>query len=103
MPGKGPADYYLRELEALVGGKITGRVRTGVDPETGDEFYGLVITVGGQKFDLIFLSDDEGNEPGSFRISRSAGPMPGHRPYGMNAPRRSGIVYPTRDEEIDVR
>lgn len=60
--------FYLDQLDPLVGGQITGLVRTGED-EFGDEFYGLTILCkDGNVRRVIFLSDDEGNGPGSFEI-----------------------------------
>jgi hypothetical protein len=62
------ADFYLKKLEPLVGGTITGLVRSGNDRGNG-EFFGLVITMpDGTKKQLVLMSDDEGNAPGSFEI-----------------------------------
>lgn len=63
-------DFYLKQLRPLVGGTITGLVRTGPGEEAFDEeFYGLVVTLpDGRKRTLLLLSDDEGNGPGSFEI-----------------------------------
>jgi len=65
------ADFYLKQLSVLLGGKITHLARTQeveVD-ESGDEFYGLVVTMpNGDTKTLILFSDDEGNAPGSFEI-----------------------------------
>ena len=61
--------FYLDRLEPLVGGTIVGLIRTGVDEESGDEFFGLSIKFEDGKIKhLILLSDDEGNGPGSFEI-----------------------------------
>ena len=62
------ADFYLKTLNQLVGGTITGLARSGVDCGNG-EFFGLVITMpDGTIKQLVLLSDDEGNAPGSFEI-----------------------------------
>lgn len=62
------ADFYLKKLDQLVGGTVTGLVRSGEDDGCG-EFFGLVITMpDGTKKQLVLLSDDEGNAPGSFEI-----------------------------------
>lgn len=63
-------EFYLNQLNPLVGGKITALARTG-EPENTDqeEFFGVVITLrDGTSKTLLFLSDDEGNGPGSFEI-----------------------------------
>lgn len=60
------ADFYLKQLEQLIGGKITNLARTG---EEEDEFFGIVVTMpNGKRKTLLLLSDDEGNAPGSFEI-----------------------------------
>ncbi len=62
------ADFYLKKLDQLVGGTITGLVRSGDDSGTG-EFFGFVVTMpDGTKKQIVLLSDDEGNAPGSFEI-----------------------------------
>lgn len=62
------ADFYLKKLDQLVGGTISGLVRSGDDSDNG-EFFGLVITMpDGTKKTMVLLSDDEGNAPGSFEI-----------------------------------
>lgn len=62
------ADFYLEKLDQLVGGTITGLVRTGHYLD-GGEFFGLDITMpDGTKKQLLLLSGDEGNAPGSFEI-----------------------------------
>lgn len=56
-------NFYLNQLNCLVGGKITALAKT------EDEFFGLVVTLpSGQKKTLLLLSDDEGNDHGSFEI-----------------------------------
>ncbi|CDQ10465.1 conserved protein of unknown function [Acidithiobacillus ferrivorans] len=63
------ADFYLEKLSPLVGGTISGLVRSGNDYGQG-EFIGLVITMpDGLKKTLVLLSDDDGNAPGSFEIA----------------------------------
>ena len=56
---KDTADFYVKQLEVLVGETVEGVV---TDEE--GQFFGLRI---GSKI-LWLLSDDEGNEPGSFEI-----------------------------------
>ena len=66
------ADFYLKKLNQLVGGTITGLARSGEDSGNG-EFFGLVITMpDGTIKQLVLLSDDEGNAPGSFEIESGA-------------------------------
>jgi hypothetical protein len=61
--------FYLDRLSTLVGGEITGLVRSGED-EFGDEFFGITIKLkDGKLKHLVLLSDDEGNAPGSFEIT----------------------------------
>lgn len=56
--------FYTDRLSPLVGAKVTAVVS---DPE--GEFFGLSLTLpGGNRKTLWFLSDDEGNGPGSFDI-----------------------------------
>ena len=63
-------EFHLKQLEPLIGGTVVSLARSGVDPELGDEFFGLVIQLkNGQKKSLMLLSDDEGNGPGSFEIN----------------------------------
>ena len=64
------ATFYLDQLKPLVGGKIIGLARSGLnaDPHQ-DEFFGFVIKFpNGKTKTLLLLSDDEGNAPGSFEI-----------------------------------
>ncbi|WP_163056696.1 hypothetical protein [Acidithiobacillus ferrooxidans] len=66
------ADFYLKKLDQLVGGTISGLVRSGEDSGIG-EFFGLLITMpDGTKRTMLLLSDDEGNAPGSFEIETQA-------------------------------
>ena len=62
--------FYLDQLEPLVGGVIEDAVRVRTDgDELGDEFFGLAIRCkDGEVRRLIILADDEGNGPGSFEI-----------------------------------
>ncbi len=70
----GPKEYherkmalYFDKLEPLVGAEVEGLARTGEG--NCEEFVGLVFRLpDGQKKVLFFLSDDEGNGPGSFCI-----------------------------------
>ncbi|MHB8226262.1 hypothetical protein [Acidithiobacillus sp.] len=69
------ADFYLKKLDQLVGGTISGLVRggNGLGHDDIDEFFGLVITMpDGTKKTILLLSDDEGNAPGSFEIETQA-------------------------------
>lgn len=57
-------DFYVKQLSQVVGGTIT---TVAVDNE--NEFFGLAIAMpDGNRKVLWFLSDDEGNGPGSFDI-----------------------------------
>lgn len=57
-------DFYVKQLSQVVGGTIT---TVAVDDE--NEFFGLSIAMpDGSRKVLWFLSDDEGNGPGSFDI-----------------------------------
>lgn len=61
-------DFYLKQLEQLVGGKITNLARSG-EGDGDDEFFGFVVTLpSGKRKTLLLLSDDEGNAPGSFEL-----------------------------------
>lgn len=66
----GQHSYHLKALEKLVGCRITGLVETKED-EFGDSFFGISVKNDdkNKEFYLLFLSDDEGNGPGSFEIS----------------------------------
>ena len=56
--------YYLDQLAELVDGKITGIAKT------EDGFFGIVVTMpDGKRRTMILLSDDEGNDHGSFYLS----------------------------------
>lgn len=56
-------NWYLDQLKPLVGGTIVALA------DAGDEYYGLIVkTKAGPRKVLILLSDDEGNNPGSFEI-----------------------------------
>ena len=62
-----PADFYLQQLQPLVGAKIVGLART--DESDPDEYFGLVVELPNkQRKAIFFLRDDEGNGPGSFEI-----------------------------------
>lgn len=62
-------DFYLKELAKLKNARVTGLIRSGED-KFGDEFFGLQFTLpSGEIANLFFLSDDEGNAPGSFEFS----------------------------------
>jgi len=55
-------ELMLNQLKPLVGGVIVGLA-------DGDEgFFGLVIQTVASRKTLVFQSDDEGNDPGSFRL-----------------------------------
>lgn len=61
------ADFYLKQLEPLVGAKIVSFVREG---EGGyDENWGLTLELpDGSRKHMWILRDDEGNGPGSFSL-----------------------------------
>ena len=63
-------DFYLRQLQPLLGGTISGLARTGMpDDAWGDEFFGLVVTLSdGRTRTVLLLADDEGTGPGRFEI-----------------------------------
>jgi len=56
------AKFYIDKLLQFVDGKIVGVVNS------PDGFFGLTIKVKNDTKVLWFLSDDEGNNPGSFDI-----------------------------------
>lgn len=61
-----PTDFYLQQLQPLVGAKIVGLAHA--DGEN-DEFFGLIVELPNKERKVIFfLRDDEGNGPGSFEI-----------------------------------
>jgi hypothetical protein len=64
-------DFYLKQLQPLVGGTITALARTGASDDLLDEeLYGFVIQCrDGKQRTLVLLSDDEGNGPGSFLLA----------------------------------
>ena len=65
-------EFHLTQLEPLIGGSIVGLARTGVDEDVDDELFGLLVRLKtGQRKVLWFLSDPEGNGPGSFELSDS--------------------------------
>ena len=63
-------DFYLRQLQPLLGGTISALARTGTpDDAWEDEFFGLVVTLAdGTTRTVLLLADDEGNGPGRFEI-----------------------------------
>jgi len=67
-------DFQLEKLKPLVGGTITGLVRTS-EPAIhegyfDDEFFGFTITTpNGKKYTLILMSDDEGVGPVNFKLT----------------------------------
>jgi hypothetical protein len=66
-----PTDFYLKQLQPLVGGTIAALARTGAsDDPMDDELYGFVVKCrDGKERTLILLCDDEGNGPGSFMFA----------------------------------
>lgn len=66
-----PTDFYLTQLQPLVGGTITALARTGAsDDPLDEELYGFVVKCrDGRQRTLVLLSDDEGNGPGSFMFA----------------------------------
>jgi hypothetical protein len=60
--------FYAKQLEPLINGTIQKIAHSQVD-EFGNQFFGLIIhTANGKDVTLWFLSDDEGNAPGSFDL-----------------------------------
>lgn len=56
-------NFYINKLKLLVGGEIKAILKT------PDGFFGfLIVLPDGKTKDIYFLSDDEGNAPGSFII-----------------------------------
>ena len=66
-----PIDFYLKQLQPLVGGTIAALACTGAsDDPMDEELYGFVVKCrDGKERTLILLSDDEGNGPGSFMFA----------------------------------
>ncbi len=64
-------DFYLKQLQPIIGGTITTLARSGPsDDPHDDELYGFVVRCrDGKERTLILLSDDEGNGPGSFMFN----------------------------------
>lgn len=58
-------NFYVNQLQKFVGKKITRIVTDVSDPQ----FFGFQID-GRDGWILWFLSDDEGNGPGSFEIQK---------------------------------
>lgn len=57
-------NWYLEQLKPLVGGTITDLA------DAGEGYYGMIVkTTKGDRKLLILLSDDEGNNPGSFGLT----------------------------------
>lgn len=57
-------NFYQKQLSKLLDGKIIGTIQ-----DEDGEFFGLRILMPKGKVKLLwFLSDDEGNGPGSFEI-----------------------------------
>lgn len=61
-------DIFVEELEALIGCKIVGVVRS--TDTVHEHYYGLKIDDTSMELGLIlwFMRDEEGNGPGSFMI-----------------------------------
>jgi hypothetical protein len=67
--GKARDGYYTRKLGDLIGATITGV--TIAECEGEENFYGIRVQMPDKRrFDVLFLSDEEGNAPGSMEISR---------------------------------
>jgi hypothetical protein len=65
-------NFYLEQLAVIVGGTVTGTVRSGVDEILDEEYFGLeIVGKDGKKKILWLLSDDEGNGPGIFEIAEA--------------------------------
>lgn len=64
-------DLLLSELDPLVGATIEELI-VQVDPDDDEEYVGLqLVCKDGVTRHLVFLSDDEGNGPGSFDITEA--------------------------------
>lgn len=63
-------EFHLDQLKPLIGGVVVGTARSGEDKlEDEPEFFGISIRgKDGKLRHLFFLTDDEGNGPGSFDI-----------------------------------
>ena len=60
-----PANFYVTQLNELFGAKVTGFVK---DPD--NLYYGIAFTLPDRsRKTLWLLSDDEGNNPGSFDLT----------------------------------
>jgi len=63
------AEFHLKQLEPLVGGSILGLAKTGGTDDFSEAYFGLLVRLkNGQRKVLLFLSDPEGNGPGSFEL-----------------------------------
>lgn len=58
---------YVKMMRPLIGGIISNIIVDKASVE-GEVYCGLIIKNGSRTFELVALSDDEGNSPGSFCI-----------------------------------
>lgn len=64
------SDAYIKILKPLIGGKITKII---VDPtQYGDTYMGLIVEKGKQTYEVVGLSDPEGNGAGFLSITKIA-------------------------------
>lgn len=63
-------DFYVKQLDKLVGGEVTGIALDTGDPQD-DTYFGLTIKApDGVSYAVWFLRDEEGNGAGSFDIQK---------------------------------
>lgn len=61
-------DPYIKILKPLIGGKIKHII---VDPSPdGETYMGLIIEVGKKTYELVGLSDPEGNGAGFLQVTK---------------------------------
>lgn len=64
------SDAYIKMLKPLIGGKITKII---VDPtQYGDTYMGLIVEKGKQTFEVVGLTDPEGNGAGFISVTKIA-------------------------------
>lgn len=61
--------HYFNYLVPLVGGKITKLI---VDPSNEGTYLGFIVEKRNQSFEVIGLTDSEGNGPGHLQITKLA-------------------------------
>lgn len=67
-------DAYIKVLKPLIGGKITKII---VDPAYDDTYMGLIVEKGKKVYEVLGLSDPEGNGAGFISVTdiTSTNPM----------------------------